>query len=113
MVNSLLSGSANAFLTLRVGIIAKDYCGVSGCRAQDAGPPRGLGEAARLLSGIVKESGARVREAIWREIKLKIPRPWPLKKGQPEHGLKPHARAARATSSATNGLPASARPCIR
>ena len=27
MVNSLLSGSANAFLTLRVGIIAKDYCG--------------------------------------------------------------------------------------
>ena len=41
-------------------------------------------EAARLLSGIVKESGARVREAIWEEIKNKIPRPWPLKKGQPE-----------------------------
>ncbi len=42
-------------------------------------------QAARLLSGIVKDSGARVREAIWREIKTKIPRPWPLsKKGQPE-----------------------------
>ena len=27
MVNSLLSGSANAFLTLRVGMIAKAYCG--------------------------------------------------------------------------------------
>ena len=27
VVNSLLSGSANAFLTLRVGMIAKGYCG--------------------------------------------------------------------------------------
>jgi hypothetical protein len=84
MVNSLLSGSANAFLTLRVGIIAKDYCGALVAEPRTQVRRAASGEAARLLSGIVKESGARVREAIWREIKLKIPRPWPLKRGQPE-----------------------------
>ena len=84
LVNSLLSGSTNAFLTLRIGMIAKEYCGslVAEPRARVR---RGrTAEAARLLSGIVKDSGARVREAIWREIKSKVPRPWPLKKGQPE-----------------------------
>ncbi len=84
LVNSLLSGSANSFLTLRVGIIAKDYCGSLVAEPRTQVRRAASGEAARLLSGIVKESGARVREAIWREIKLKIPRPWPLKKGQPE-----------------------------
>jgi len=84
LVNSLLSGSANAFLTLRVGIIAKDYCGslVAEPRAQVR--RAATAEAARLLSGIVKESGARVREAVWKEIKQKIPRPWPKRKAQPE-----------------------------
>jgi len=84
LINSLLSGSANAFLTLRVGIIAKDYCGslVAEPRAQVR--RAATAEAARLLSGIVKESGARVREAVWKEIKQKIPRPWPKRKAQPE-----------------------------
>jgi Domain of unknown function (DUF697) len=84
MVNSLLSGSANAFLTLRVGIIAKDFCGSLVAKPRTQVRRAAGSEAARLLSGIVKESGARVRDAIWREVKLKIPRPWPLKKGQPE-----------------------------
>jgi Domain of unknown function (DUF697) len=84
MVNSLLSGSANAFLTLRVGIIAKDFCGSLVAEPRTQVRRAAGSEAARLLSGIVKESGARVRDAIWREVKLKIPRPWPLKKGQPE-----------------------------
>jgi len=84
LINSLLSGSANAFLTLRVGIIAKDYCGslVAEPRAQVR--RAATAQAARLLSGIVKESGARVREAVWKEIKQKIPRPWPMRKAQPE-----------------------------
>jgi hypothetical protein len=42
-------------------------------------------DAARLLSGIVRDSGKRVRDAVWDEIKTKISRPWPLvRKGQPE-----------------------------
>jgi hypothetical protein len=84
MVNSLLSGSANAFLTLRVGIIAKDYCGSLVAEPRNQVRRAATGEAARLLSGIVKESGKRVRDAVWEEIKTKIPRPWPLRKGQPE-----------------------------
>ena len=84
MVNSLLSGSANAFLTLRVGMIAKDYCGSLVAEPRSQVRRAATAEAARLLSGIVKESGTRVRDAVWEEIKTKIPRPWPLRKGQPE-----------------------------
>ena len=84
MVNSLLSGSANAFLTLRVGIIAKEYCGSLVAEPRNQVRRAATAEAARLLSGIVKESGKRVRDAVWEEIKVKIPRPWPLRKGQPE-----------------------------
>jgi Domain of unknown function (DUF697) len=84
LVNSLLSGSTNAFLTLRIGMIAKEYCGSLVAEPRARVRRAATAEAARLLSGIVKDSGARVREAIWREIKNKIPRPWPLKKGQPE-----------------------------
>ncbi len=41
MVNSLLSGSANAFLTLRVGMIAKGYCGSLVAEPRSASSPRG------------------------------------------------------------------------
>jgi len=84
MVNSLLSGSANAFLTLRVGIIAKDYCGSLVAEPRSRVRRAATTEAARLLSGIVKDSGSRVRDAIWKEIKHKIPRPWPSRQAQPE-----------------------------
>ena len=59
-VNSLLSGSANAFLTLRVGMIAKAYCGSLVAQPRTKLRRSATAEAARLLSGIVKESGARV-----------------------------------------------------
>jgi hypothetical protein len=84
MVNSLMSGSANAFLTLRVGIIAKDYCGSLVAEPRTQVRRAATGEAARLLSGIVRDSGKRVRDAVWDEIKTKIPRPWGVRKGQPE-----------------------------
>jgi hypothetical protein len=84
MVNSLLSGSANAFLTLRVGIIAKDYCGSLVAQPRTQVRRAATAEAARLLSGIVKDGGSRVREAIWKDLKTKFPRPWPMRKGQPE-----------------------------
>lgn len=83
-VNSLLSGSANAFLTLRIGMITRAYCG--SLVAQPRGKVRrsATAESARMLSGIVKESGARVRDALWEEVKKKLPRPWPGRKPQPE-----------------------------
>jgi hypothetical protein len=84
MVNSLLSGSANAFLTLRVGIIAKDYCGSLVAEPRARVRRAATAEAARMLTGIVKESGTRVRQAVWKEIKAKVPSPWPGRKGQPE-----------------------------
>jgi uncharacterized membrane protein YcjF (UPF0283 family) len=84
LINSLLSGSANAFLTLRVGIIAKEYCRSLVAQPRTKVRRAATAEAARLLSGIVKESGARVRDAVWNEIKQKMPRPWPLRKAQPE-----------------------------
>jgi len=83
MVNSLMSGSANAFLTLRIGMIAKAYCGSLVAQPRTRMRRSATAEAARLLSGIVKESGVRVRDAIWSEIKAKVPRPWPMRKAQP------------------------------
>jgi len=83
-VNSLLSGSANAFLTLRVGMIARAYCGALVAQPRTRLRRSATAEAARLLSGIVKESGARVRDALWQEVKQKLPRPWPMRKAQPE-----------------------------
>jgi Domain of unknown function (DUF697) len=83
-VNSLMSGSANAFLTLRVGMIAKAYCGSLVALPRTRLRRSATAEAARLLSGIVKESGSRVRDALWQEIKQKLPRPWPLRKAQAE-----------------------------
>ena len=100
LVNSLLSGSANAFLTLRVGIIAKDYCGSLVAEPRTQVRRAATTEAARLLSGIVKESGARVREAIWKEIKQKIPRPWPLRKGSARDRL---ATVAGSTATSRRG----------
>lgn len=84
VVGSLLSGSANAFLTLRVGMITKDYCASLVSEPRVRVRKQATAEAARLLSGIVKESGARVRDAIWQEIKQRVPRPWPMRKAQAE-----------------------------
>jgi hypothetical protein len=83
-VNSLLSGSANAFLTLRVGMIAKAYCSSLVAQPRTRLRRSATAEAARMLSGIVKESGARVRDALWQEVKQKLPRPWPMRKAQAE-----------------------------
>jgi Domain of unknown function (DUF697) len=84
LVGSLLGGSANAFLTLRVGMITKDYCCCLVAEPRVRVRRAATAEAARLLSGIVKESGARVRDAIWQEIKQRVPRPWPMRKAQAE-----------------------------
>jgi hypothetical protein len=58
LVNSLMSGTANAFLTLRVGMIAKRYCGAMRREGRDLIRRTALSEAA-ALSGSVAAGGAR------------------------------------------------------
>ena len=65
-------------------MIAKGYCGSLVAQPRAKFRRSATSESARSLSGIVKESGARVRDAIWQEVKQKLPRPWPLRKGEPE-----------------------------
>lgn len=60
LVNSLLDGSANAFLTLRIGVLARRYCGLK------VEPDRRLLarsaslEGAGLLGGVVSQGSSRV-----------------------------------------------------
>lgn len=60
LVNSLLDGSANAFLTLRIGALAKRYCGLrlEGDRHQVA--RSATVEAASLLGGVVSQGAGRI-----------------------------------------------------
>jgi hypothetical protein len=63
LASSVLSGSANAFLTLRVGMITKEYC-----RCTVNSEKRGLRrtatlQAAKLLGSIVREGTVRLSKA--------------------------------------------------
>lgn len=60
LVNSLLDGSANAFLTLRIGALARRYCGLrlEGDRHQIA--RSATVEAASLLGGVVSQGAGRI-----------------------------------------------------
>lgn len=60
LVNSLLDGSANAFLTLRVGAVARRYCGVKLEGDRSAVARSASLEAAGLLSGVVGRGASRV-----------------------------------------------------
>jgi hypothetical protein len=65
LVNSFANGAANAFLTLRVGLIARDYC-ASLVYPQHAEVRRSATLAALALVGLIaKEQGSRVAKAAW------------------------------------------------
>jgi len=66
LTNCVLDGSANAFLTLRVGMIAKRYCGA--LVVERKGDVRRLAtvEAAGHLGAIVADGSARISKAVWR-----------------------------------------------
>jgi hypothetical protein len=66
LVNCVLSGSANAFLTLRVGMIAKRYCGSLVVTPRPALRRAATAEAAQLLGGIVADGSGRLSKAVWR-----------------------------------------------
>ncbi len=64
LLDSLLEGSTNAFLTLRVGILAKKYCGELGYMDSSTMKREALKEAALQLKSITIKSSAKVISAI-------------------------------------------------
>jgi len=72
IVTSILTGAANAFLTLRVGIIARNYCGSLVVADRRALRRSATAEAARLLGAIVKSGTARISRALWDASKDKV-----------------------------------------
>jgi hypothetical protein len=72
LVNSVLTGTANAFLTLRVGIIASRYCGSLVVAERRALRRTASAEAAKLLGSIVKQGTAKLSRALWKTSKGKV-----------------------------------------
>jgi len=63
LVNSLLDGSANAFLTLRIGVLARRYCGVRPTEDRRRLLRSASLEAASLLGSVVGAGAQRVAAA--------------------------------------------------
>jgi hypothetical protein len=66
LTNCVLDGSANAFLTLRVGMIAKRYCGALIVQPKAELRRAATAEAASYLGAIVAEGSAKITKAVWR-----------------------------------------------
>jgi hypothetical protein len=72
LVSSVLSGSANAFLTLRVGMITKEYCRCT-VRVEKTGLRRAATvKAAKLLASIVREGTVKLSKATVTSSKTKL-----------------------------------------
>ncbi|OEF95837.1 DUF697 domain-containing protein [Desulfuribacillus alkaliarsenatis] len=69
IINSVLQGSANAYLTLRVGVLTKKYC-ASVTKVEQQGLRHFAAvEAVGMLKGVVNESTAVVSKAVIRAAK--------------------------------------------
>ncbi len=72
LTSSVLSGSANAFLTLRVGMITKEYCRCT-VRVEKAGLRRAATvQAAKLLGSIVRDGTVKLSKATVKASKQKL-----------------------------------------
>ena len=89
LAEAVLSGSANAFLTLRVGMIAKEYCRCT-TRVEKSGLRRAATlQAAKLLGSIVKDGTSRLSKAAMAGTKSKFANAWNRMRGSqgtPEPG---------------------------
>ncbi len=65
-VTSVLGGAANAFLTLRVGVISKQYCAALTSRPRWGLRRTAVVQAGAMLSGIVYDGAKRVSVALVR-----------------------------------------------
>ncbi len=72
LANSILSGAADAFLTLRVGMIARRVCGALVVETPAALRRRATSEAAGLLGTIVAEGSGRITRALWTNSREKV-----------------------------------------
>ena len=96
LVNSVLTGTANAFLTLRVGIIARRYCG-SLVITEKRTLRRAAGtEAAKLLGSIVRQGTTKLSKALWKASKGKVDSVF--------SGMREHAKEAASSLLAKVGL---------
>jgi hypothetical protein len=66
LANCVLSGSANAFLTLRVGMVAKRLCGATVIEPRSVLRRAATAEAAGHLGKIVSEGTGKLTGAIWK-----------------------------------------------
>ena len=72
LTSSVLTGSANAFLTLRVGMITKEYCRCT-TRVEKSRIRRAATlQAAKLLGAIVKEGTVKLSKAVATGTKAKV-----------------------------------------
>ena len=69
LVNSLANGAANAFLTLRVGLVAKAYCAALSVPVAGTVRKSSTAVALALVAGIVKEQGGRITEKSWQMVR--------------------------------------------
>ena len=65
LVNSILTGTANAFLTLRVGIIARRHCGALVLPDKRALRRMAVAQAAQMFGAIAQDGTKRVVSAFW------------------------------------------------
>jgi hypothetical protein len=65
LTNSLANGAANAFLTLRVGLLAKAYCAPQSKPDSKKTRASATSQAFSLVGEIVKTNGAKVMKAVW------------------------------------------------
>jgi hypothetical protein len=72
LVNSVITGAANAFLTLRVGIVAKRYCGSMILAEKRTARRLATAEAAKLLGSIVRQGTTRLSRVLWETSKGKV-----------------------------------------
>jgi Domain of unknown function (DUF697) len=64
VTQSILDGAANAFLTLRIGVLCRRYCGALTARDQTGLRRYAAVTAARMLGGVVSASAGVVTRAI-------------------------------------------------
>lgn len=72
LTNSLASGAANAFLTLRVGLIAAAYCAPQQTPERMAIKQGATRRAAQMLGVIVKDCGTQITQAVYGRIKHSV-----------------------------------------
>lgn len=64
ITSSILQGSANAFLTLRVGLIAREYLGMTTWKEKRQIKRSASLEACGLLKGVIKDSSRHIVKAV-------------------------------------------------